>query len=215
MSADRFWWLGYLVIIAVAAAVFTSIPSVLVGEQVILPPAYELKSRHPFADTSQLTVPAHLGERSHGAKLTPRLVGSVLLHWASALSLHAYLPAAIFGVLFLLSGILIGYQVTGDRIVGFFVGMAFAGLYAAAASFTVIGAAKPFDGVAIGLAALAMISVRRPLLLATFAFLGLWTDERAITSLALIACLVRGQRSTRGRHGCAALHSPLRSSRTL
>lgn len=190
MSAKGFWWLGCLVIAVVAAAVFTSVPSLLVDEKVVLPPAYELKAQHPLADTSQLTVPAHAGERSHGAKLTPRLVGSLFLHWASALSLHPYVPATIFGVLFLLSGILIGYQVTGDRLAGFFVGLAFAGLYAAAASFTVIGAAKPFDGVAIGLAALTMISVRRPWLLATFAFLSMWTDERAVISLALIACLV-------------------------
>ena len=137
MNAGRFWWLGYLVIVMVAAAVFTSVPSVLVDEKVVLPPAYELKAQHPLADTSQLTVPAHLGERSHGAKLTPRLAGSILLHWATRLSLNPYVPATMFGILFLLSGILIGHQVTGDRLVGFFMGLAFAGLYATAASFTV------------------------------------------------------------------------------
>lgn len=189
-DAAGYWWLKYLMIVSIATVLFTSVPSVLIYEEVVLPPAYELKAQHPLADTSNLTIPRQLGEKSHGAKLTPRLAGSLLLYWAKKLSLHPYLPATLFGIIFLFSGIWIGYQVTGDRLIGLFVGMTFAGLSAAAASFSIVGTPKPFDGVAIGLLGMTMISARRHWLLAILSFLSCWTDERAIISLFFIACLV-------------------------
>ena len=189
-AAGRLWWLGYLCLALLAVAVFTRAPSALMGQEVKLPPAYELKAQRPFADTSRLTVPDDPGERSHGAKLTPRLVGSVALYWARNLSLHPYLPAMIFGAVFLFSGIWIGYRIAGDHLVGLYLGLTYAGLYAAAACFAVNWAPKPFDGIAMGLLGLTMLAIQRPWVMASLAFLACWTDERCIVSLLLIAFFV-------------------------
>lgn len=188
--AGGFWWVWYLALALLAVAVFTRAPSVLTGQEVKLPPAYELKAQRPFADTSKLTVPEDPGERSHGAKLTPRLVGSIVLHWAKKFSWHPYLPAMIFGMVFLFSGIRIGYQIAGDRLVGLYLALTYAGLYSAAACFAVNWAPKPFDGIAMGLLGLTMLSIRRPWVMAGLAFLACWTDERCIVSLLLIAFFV-------------------------
>lgn len=189
-AAGGLWWVGYLAVALIAVAGFTRVPYVLTGQQVKLPPAYELKAQRPFADTSRLTIPEDPGERSHGAKLTPRLVGSVALYWARSLSWHPYLPATIFGMVFLFSGIWIGYLVAGDRLVGLYLALTYAGLYSAAACFAVNWAPKPFDGIAMGLLGLTMLSIRRPWLMGGLAFLACWTDERCIVSILLIAFFV-------------------------
>ncbi len=186
-TAGDFWVFKCLVVALIAAIVFTSAPALLFHKNVEMPPAYELKAEHPFSDTSTLTIPEHEGERSHGAKLTPRLVGSILLYLVTGLSWHPYLPATIFGLLFLLSGIRIGYQITGDRLIGLFLGLTFSGLYASSACFSINWDPKPFDGIAIGLLGLTMISMRRKWVLFVLAFLSCWTDERAIISLVVIA----------------------------
>lgn len=188
--AGRFWVLKCLLLVTLSAMVFSTAPAVLFQSDVVLPPAYALKAERPFADTSTLTVPAHEGERSHGAKLTPRLTGSVVLYLSTLLSLHPYMPATVFGIAFLLSGILVGYRVSGDRLVGLFLGLTFAGLYASSACFAINWMPKPFDGIAIGLVGLTMASVKRPWLLAIMTFLSCWTDERAFISLLFIGLLV-------------------------
>lgn len=190
LIAGHFWMFKCLLVASIAAVVFTCSPSILIHKEVSLPAAYELKAQHPFADTSTLTIPEHAGERSHGAKLTPRLVGSILLHLATTFSWHPYMPATLFGLFFLLSGIQIGYQVTGDRLVGLFLGMTFSGLYASSASFSINWMPKPFDGIAIGLLGLTLISIKRQWLLAIMSFLSCWTDERAVLSLFFIAIFV-------------------------
>ena len=83
-----------------------------------MPPAYELKAREPFADTSRLAIPDNPYERSHGSKLTPRVAGSLLLHLAFRAGVNPYVPATAMGFLFLISGIAAGRQITGDRTVG-------------------------------------------------------------------------------------------------
>lgn len=160
------------------------------GRPVPLPPAYELKAKHPFADTSRLTTPENPYERSHGNKLTPRLAGSVLLHVSARVGGHPYLMASIFGFLFLMSGVIVGYQISGDRIVGLFTGLLYSGLYAAATSFAVTWAPKPFDGIALGLLGLTLVAMRRPGWMATCAVLACWTDERSIISLCFVGLAV-------------------------
>ncbi|MCJ8331998.1 MAG: hypothetical protein HRT89_19735, partial [Lentisphaeria bacterium] len=81
--SEQSWIFKSLLIVSFAAVVFSSAPAVFFQKDIQLPPAYELKSQKPFADTSKLTIPPHDGERSHGAKLTPRLLGSVSL-WLSS-----------------------------------------------------------------------------------------------------------------------------------
>lgn len=184
------WIIESWIFVIFMALVFTCSPAIWVNKDITLPPAYELKADHPFADTSTLTIPAHEGERSHGAKLTPRLVGSILLNIATRASCHPYLPATLFGCLFLLSGIVIGFQITHDRLVALFIGLIFSGLYATSACFSINLMPKPFDGVVIGLLGLTLISIQRPWLLATTSFLSCWSDERAVLSLLFIAVVV-------------------------
>ena len=189
-TAGRFWMSRSLLALILATVLFNCAPAMLVSRQVELPPAYELKSQHPLADTSLLTVPSHPGERSHGAKLTPRLVGSILLFGTARLSLHPYLPATLGGIAFLLSGLIVGYRLSGDRVIGLLIGATFAGLYASAACFAVNWMPKPFDGIALGLAALTAALLESAWPFAFTAFLSCWTDERAIVSLGLIAVLI-------------------------
>lgn len=189
-TAQRLWWIWYLLLALVAFAVFTRPVAVLTGQEAKLTAAYEFKAQHPFADTSKLSTGEHPGTQSHGAKLTPRLVGSILLYWTRNFSWHPLLPATIFGFAFLLSGIWVGYQVTGDRLVGLFLALTYAGLYAAAACFSDNWNPKPFDGIAIGLLGLTMLSMKRLWILASLSFLACWTDEKCIVSLVLIAFFV-------------------------
>ena len=49
-----------------------------------------------------------------------------------------------------MSAVVAGYQVSGDRVVGLFLGLTFAGLYASSACFAVNFMPKPFDGIALG-----------------------------------------------------------------
>jgi Flp pilus assembly protein TadD len=191
-TAGRFWMSRCLMALVIVTVLFNCAPAVLVNREMELPPAYELKSQHPLADTSLLTVPKHPGERSHGAKLTPRLAGAILLFLAAKLSLHPYVPATLGGIAFLLSGLVVGYRLSADRVIGLLVGVTFAGLYTSAACFAVNWMPKPFDGVAFGLLGLtaASMAMGRVWLFALTAFLSCWTDERAIVSLGLIALLI-------------------------
>ena len=190
LGEGNYWVLLCLILVSIAAVVFSAAPAVVVKRKVTLPPAYELKAEQPLADTSTLTVPEQIGERSHGAKLTPRLAGSMLLHLARTFSLHPYTPATLFGIVFLLSGILVGYQISDDRLVGLFLGLTFSGLYATSACFSVNWMPKPFDGIALGLLGLTMISLKKRSLLAIMSFLSCWADERAILSLFFIALIL-------------------------
>jgi hypothetical protein len=189
-TAGRFWMAKCTLTALLASLMLSTAPAVFVNRDIPLPPAYALKAQKPFADTATLTIPEHPGERSHGAKLTPRLVGSVLLYLVSSVSLHPYWPATVFGLLFLLSGIRIGYRLSEDRVIGLFTGLLFAGLYASSACFSLNWMPKPFDGVAIGLLGLTMISIERQWLLGLMALLSCWADERAVLSLVFIAVLV-------------------------
>ena len=186
-SSWRWLCLGTVLL---AAFLFSTAPAVWVHTELPLPPAYELKAQNPFADTTALTIPEHEGERSHGAKIAPRLVGSILLYVARSLGLHPYWPAALFGALFLLGGIEIGFRLTKDRVIGLFMGLTFAGLYATSGSFGMNWMPKPFDGVAMGMLGLAMLGLGRPWLWAGAAFLSLWTDERSLVALGLLALLI-------------------------
>lgn len=186
----RFWILKSWFLVMSAALLFSCSPAVWFFRPLDLPPAYQLKSEQPFADTAPLQVPADPGERSHGAKLTPRLFGSVLLFVASALSLHPYLPATIGGCLLLLAGVVVGYRVTGDRLTAVGIALLMAGLYSVNACFSMNFAPKPFDGVALGMVALTMMLMDRPWLFLMAAWLACWCDERAIVSLGLVGVMV-------------------------
>jgi hypothetical protein len=191
LTGGRYWALKCLAVATVAALLFATAPAIFVNGTIDLPPAYELKAQQPFADTAPLTVPEHPGERAHGAKLTPRLTGSILLYIADKLGQHPYLPATLFGLLFLLSGILTGERISGDRSVGLFIGLIYAGLYATSACFALNWMPKPFDGIAIGLLGLTVYAATRgPLWLALAAFLSCWTDERALLTLLLVGALI-------------------------
>lgn len=186
----RFWILKSWFLVMSAALLFSCSPAVWFFRPLDLPPAYQLKSEQPFADTAPLQVPADPGERSHGAKLTPRLFGSVLLFVASVLSLHPYLPATIGGCLLLLAGVVVGYRVTGDRLTAVGIASLMAGLYSVNACFSMNFAPKPFDGVALGMVALTMMLMDRPWLFLMAAWLACWCDERAMVSLGLVGVMV-------------------------
>lgn len=195
-TAGRFWIIKAWMLSLIAALTLSCIPAMcLYGftwdeATPFLPPAYELKADDPFADTSQLTIPADPGSRSHGAKLTPRVFGSACVFLAKKLSLHPYLPASLGGCLLLLAGVIAGYRITGDRAAGLATSLILAGLYATNACFSMNFEPKPFDGVAIGLIALTLILVERPILFTACAFLACFTDERAIMSLGLIGLTI-------------------------
>jgi hypothetical protein len=184
------WALGSVAAAFLAGLVFSFAPAVWTAVSLELPPAYALKAQDPFSDTATLTIPEHPGERSHGAKLTPRLVGSALLWAATQAGAHPYWPATIAGLVLLLAGAVAGRAATGDPVVGLYTALAFAGLYAASASFALNWEPKPFDGVALGLVGVALVGVRWPVLLAPGAFVALWSDERAVLALGFIAVAV-------------------------
>jgi len=186
----RFWTLKCLLILLLCTLFFTCAPAIFIAKDLRLPPAYALKAERPFADTAKLTIPEHAGERSHGAKLTPRLVGSIFLWIAQKSSCHPYFPATIFGLIYLLSGVLVAYYITGDRIVGLFTGLLFSGLYASSACFSINWMPKPFDGIAIGLLGATLIAIQRLWLLPFMAFLSCWTDERSIVALCFIMLVI-------------------------
>lgn len=189
LTSGNYWIVKSLALAFFCGLVFSYAPSVVVDRNVELPPAYALKAERPFADTSQLNVPTHEGERLHGAKLTPRITGSTMLWISNKASFHPYLPATLFGFIFLASGIVVACQITGDRVSGCLMGLLFAGLYASSACFSVNWMPKPFDGVAIGLIGLSAAFRERPWYLFTSSFLACWTDERAIQGIILLIVL--------------------------
>lgn len=198
-TLDDWRWLGGgLAACVVATAVFSCAPELLIGRPIPLTPAYEAKSHNPFADTTTVPEPRP-GERSHSAKLTPRVFGAMLLAAARMTGQHPYLPATVFGLVFLLSGLVVGKRLTGGRTLGFTLGLTYAGLYAAADCFSMNLGPKPFDGVAIGLLGLVTMALPHPWLTATTAFLALWTDERAAVALGLVALLVAAWPAASGR----------------
>lgn len=192
LTAGPFWIFKVWLLSLFAALLFSCVPAVFLDGLAWhkayppLPPAYELKAEQPLADTAELTIPDDPGARSHGAKLTPRVLSASCLFLAKQLNLHPYLPASLGGCLFLLSGIIAGYRITGDRNIAVGTSLILAGLYVSNACFSMNFEPKPFDGVAIGLVALTLILIDRPILFTGCAFLACWTDERAIISLVLI-----------------------------
>lgn len=187
------FWIGKVWLLSLFATLsFSCVPAIFLDGLAWddatppLPPAYELKADQPLADTAELTIPADPGARSHGAKLTPRVFSAACLFLAKQLKLHPYVPASLGGCLFLLSGIIAGYRITGDRNIALGTSLILAGLYASNACFSMNFEPKPFDGVAIGLVALTLMLIDRPILFTACAFLACWTDERAIMSLVLI-----------------------------
>jgi tetrahydromethanopterin S-methyltransferase subunit F len=199
ITSGPIWWLKAWVVSLVAAFAFSCVPAVWMYENPELPPAYELKRQDPLADTSKLTIPEHPGERSHGAKLTPRVFGAWMLHLSAKISNHPYWAATLGGLLFLLAGVLVGKKLTDDRISGLLCGFLFAGLYTSNACFSVNHGPKPFDGIAIGMVALTLLLMDIPWLMGVAAFFACWTDERAIVALVLIGCLIHVRlRHTKG-----------------
>ena len=200
LLSGRFWLIKCLVLLVFCALFFTCVP-VFLQPKPELPPAYELKSHHPFADTSQLTIPPQEGERLHGHKLTYRIFGSILLWITAKLSLHPYLPSFLGGCFLLLSALLLGNKLTKDRLTGLLLGLMYAGLYAISACLSVNHAPKPFDGVALGLIGMAAAMIDRPYLLFLFSLSGCWTDERSIFAILYIVLLVQasGLFDLRGR----------------
>jgi hypothetical protein len=192
-------WLGCgLAACVVATAVFSCAPEVLLRRPIPLSAAYRAKSHDPFADTQTVTEDLP-GERSHSAKLTPRVFGAVLLAAARVTGQHPYLPATLFGFVFLLSGLVVGQRLTSERMLGLTLGLTYAGLYAAADCFSMNLGPKPFDGVALGLVGLVTMALPHPWLTAATAFLALWTDERAAVALGLVAVLVAAWPAASGR----------------
>lgn len=189
LTSGYYWVVKSLALAFICGLFFSYAPSVVVHRNVKLPPAYELKADQPFADTSQLNEPAHEVERLHGAKLTPRITGSILLWVSNQASFHPYLPASLFGFIFLTSGIVVAYQITGDRVSGCLMGLLFAGLHASSACFSINWMPKPFDGVAIGLLGLSAACRSRPWFLFLLCFAACWTDERAIQGMLFLAVL--------------------------
>ena len=208
ITDGRFWVIKAWILSLVAALSFSCVPAIfrdgLQWDALVppLPPAYELKADQPLADTAQLTIPHDEGSRSHGAKLTPRVFSATCLFIAKQINLHPYLPASLGGCLMLLAGIVSGYRVTGDRKVGLGASLILAGLYATNACFSMNFEPKPFDGVAIGLVALTLILIDRPILFTCCAFLACFTDERVILSLGLIGltALLLTNMDLRARH---------------
>jgi hypothetical protein len=190
VTGGPYWAFKSLLVVLLFVLLFTCAPAVLVVRDLELPPAYALKADDPLADTVPLTVPENAGERSHGAKLTPRLVGSVLLWLTDGAGWHPYLPATLFGLLFLISGIVVAERITGDRIAGLLTGLLFGGLYATSACFSVNVMPKPFDGVAIGMLGAMLLALGRPWLLSLLGFLSYWTDERALPASLFIALVI-------------------------
>ncbi len=194
---DSLWWIPATVLVAVACFACTCTPVLLDARPIDLPIAYREKARDPFADTARLPLRdptnfAEFGPWSHGAKLTPRIVPSILLAAATRAGLHPYMPATIGGLLLLGSLIVATARVTGDKIVGSSVGLAAAGLYASATSFAVPFEPKPFDGVALGAVGLTVLAAARgwPLAVAATLCVACFCDERAAVSAIGIACLV-------------------------
>ncbi len=190
LTSGRFWAIKCLLLCLTATFTFSCAPAIWMFPVIELPPAYQLKSEDPLADTSTLTIPEHDGERSHGAKLTPRLLSSFFLYASIRFTQHPYFPASIGGLVLLLSGLVVGTKLTGSRPTGLATGLLLAGLYASNACFSMNHGPKPFDGIAIGMVALTLLCLERPFLFAISAYLSCWTDERAIVSLALIGALV-------------------------
>ena len=192
ITDGRYWIIKAWVLSLIAALSLSCVPAIFQdGLQwddlnPPLPPAYELKADHPLADTARLMIPVDEGSRSHGAKLTPRVFSATCLFLTKQINLHPYLPASLGGCLLLLAGIISGYRITGDRMVGLGASLILAGLYSTNACFSMNFEPKPFDGVAIGLVALTLILIDRPILFTGSAFLACFTDERAIMSLGLI-----------------------------
>jgi hypothetical protein len=190
LTCGRFWLIKSLVVCLIATLTFSCAPAIWMFPVIELPPAYQLKAENPLADTATLTIPEHEGERSHGAKLSPRLLSSFFLYLSTQLGQHPYLPSSIGGIALLMSGLIVGTKLTGNRSTGLATGLLLAGLYASNACFSMNHGPKPFDGIAIGVVALTAMLLDRPWLFAISAYLACWTDERAIVSLALIGALV-------------------------
>jgi len=190
---NRLWWIPATLLAVAATAAFTCTPVMLTGRPVDLPAAYRAKAKNPFADTARLPLAdptnfAEFGPWSHGAKLTPRIVAALFLAAADRLGCHPYVPATLGGVVLLACVIVTTARGTGDRFVGACTGCAVAGLYAAADCFAIPFQPKPFDGVALGMAGLAMLAAVSgpPALLAAAVAAGCLSDERAI--VAAVAC---------------------------
>lgn len=179
-----------LIICAVVWFFFGSAPSAFFPGEVNLTPAYEQKIINPFCDTSKPEIAElteHSGERSHGNKLTPRIIPALAINVTNRINLSPYAPAFLGGIVLLLSGWAIAYSITLDRAIARATMLLYSGLFACSGCFTVFGNAKPFDGVAIGLLAIASAFTFRPFLLVVFSFLALWCDERSMVGLAIIA----------------------------
>jgi len=189
LLTSRYWQIYSLALAYFAMVVFTCAPSVMVSSELELPFAYQLKADNPLADTAAIFMNPKDGESYHGYKLSPRIFGSSLLLASQAFNLHPYLPATIFGLLYLLSGIIVSYQITQNKRIAFYMGLLFAGLPAASTSFAVTWMPKPFDGIAIGLVALSIMVRNKPYLLAASGFLACWTDERSILGLFYLMVL--------------------------
>jgi len=211
ITDGRYWILKTWVVSLVAALSLSCVPAIFRDglhwndSNPPLPPAYELKADHPLADTAQLMVPVDEGSRSHGAKLTPRVFSAACLFLTKQINLHPYMAASLGGCLLLLAGIISGYRITGDRMVGLGASLILSGLYSTNACFSMNFEPKPFDGVAIGLVALTLILIDRPILFSVSAFLACFTDERTIMSLGLIgltAMLLPNMKPTSRQNRC-------------
>jgi hypothetical protein len=189
LLTSKYWQIYSLALAYFTMVFFTCAPSVMISSELELPFAYQLKADNPLADTAAVFMDPKDGESFHGYKLSPRILGSSLLWAAQALNLHPYLPASIFGLLYLLSGIIVSYQITQNKRIAFFMGLLFAGLPAASASFAVTWMPKPFDGIAIGLVALSILVRKQPYFLLASGFLACWTDERSILGLFYLMVL--------------------------
>ncbi|MEZ5323247.1 MAG: hypothetical protein R2698_14475 [Microthrixaceae bacterium] len=149
--------------------------------------AVERIGRHPFA-------PLRFPPGSHESKMIFRVTVPILGD-GLGLGPYGYLALqALFGVLLIFCLLTLLERATGDRVVSIVLTGAAVMTYGGCASF--VETRGMFDGVALTLLLLALIS-SRPLLSGLLVFLAGWTDERALLASGFLVAYLLYERSVR------------------
>ena len=127
----------------------------------------------------------------NGAKLTPRVLPAVFIKFSVWLGLSFAWPATIGGIALIGAVIFYVYRTTDDLLTCFYAGLCMAGNQVCSNCFSLLFEFKPFDGVALGLVGLTLAaSCVSPIATGLLAFCSLWSDERSLISLMLIATVL-------------------------